>query len=177
LSYKYAYLHFVIKEWGKQLKIFCMLYRKLSTRFCVRPRRFINAENNSLYALDWNKLRNFHFRALDPDNQGTIDTTLFMQAMTSRGEMKLSREVLLDTIQDPQYIKQGQFDYVKFVDKVFETSSALIKAATEVTADKEGQFSLNSKTYRVRVAIDTQVCTVFCTFPTFRSRRARRSDN
>ena len=58
--------------------------------------------------------------------------------------------MIQDIIEDPEFVNQEKFDYEKFVAKVMETSSALSKLSIAEVSEKEDNFALNSKTYRVK---------------------------
>ena len=62
----------------------------------------------------------------------------------------MSRELVLNLIRNPEYNRDGKFDYVIFCADVFETSAQLVTAAKEKVLQMEEKAAVNSGTYKVR---------------------------
>ena len=85
------------------------------------------------------------FRRLDPGGTGTIEHDAFKKAFGTRDPEMTKRY-----LEDPQFNRDGRFDYSAFCEAAFSTSSALGRAAAEAAEGRRSTQEVNSRTYKVK---------------------------
>ena len=89
------------------------------------------------------------FEKLDDHAHGYLNHEGFLTNMTARGE-KLPHEAMKIFLKDKEFNSDNKFDYRTFCKTVQETSDKLGELAVEKYKHDEEQFSVNSKTYKVK---------------------------
>jgi len=80
---------------------------------------------------------------LDPEGTGIIPRQQFVDIMTGSGRNQLSRELAEDYLRDPEFSKDGGFDYRTFCHSCFDLSRRLTKATLSAAADDAASAKLD----------------------------------
>ena len=89
------------------------------------------------------------FEKLDHKKNGFLCHDQFLLNMTTRAE-KLPAKVIESLLANAEYNEDKKFYYPKFCEAVIDTKEKLATLAIEKIQKDEEEFSVNSKTYKVK---------------------------